>query len=462
MSTRSSIAMLEKDGTVRMTTIHWDGYITGVGYTLVHDYSDFDKTERLINLGAISSLGKHVEASELTKRFGFDGRFTHEYEKLSKKEQKRLDKDDRSYTVAYHRDRGEELVLRKFKSIPAYLNGLKHYGQEYDYFLGRDKDLNPQWYLVLETGFKALYCDEEVSNVMNCLEVNPERINIADIFKSEDDSYCDPKKFNDRLRKIKVKNIIAFLDQFQQAYNLGTPLIDQFGPNQYKARFTSTANHYDDRVQITLKDPDTNEDRGFSLMVDAINTREAIPRQVLRWLLVDLDRYFKAQAPKYKLEEVPKLQKLLAIKEKIANFYRTKVKYDPDSIAFKYFLYLCCKEAEDASGYDPEYFNIMVKAYVKKRVDKFFKTEFGTALDDLTPKDVANLIEKRGTGYDAKSPYESYLAMLIRNVNPSDPNLFVDPKDSSALYRIIYSNYKNLVARDTENTLIQAEQFASK
>ena len=44
----------------------------------------------------------------------------------------------------------------------------------------------------------------------------------------------------------------------------------------------------------------------------------------------------------------------------------------------------------------------------------------------------------------------------------SDPNLFVDPKDSSALYRIIYSNYKNLVARDTENTLIQAEQFASK
>src|SRR5699024_12778897 len=42
--------------------------------------------------------------------------------------------------------------------------------------------------------------------------------------------------------------------------------------------------------------------------------------------------------PKYKLEEVPKLQKLIAIKEKIANFYRTKVKYDPDSIAFKYFL----------------------------------------------------------------------------------------------------------------------------
>ena len=104
----------------------------------------------------------------------------------------------------------------------------------------------------------------------------------------------------------------------------------------------------------------------------------------------------------------------------------------------------------------------MVKAYVKKRVDKFFKTEFGTALDDLTPEDVANLIEKRGTGYDAKSPYESYLAMLIRNVNPSDPNLFVDPKESSALYRIIYSNYKNLVARDTENTLIQAEHFASK
>ena len=72
MSARSTIAILEND-TIKSIYCHWDGYLTSVGRTLFHHYSDPAKVRALITLGDISSLGPNLDASYFKKRYGFSG-----------------------------------------------------------------------------------------------------------------------------------------------------------------------------------------------------------------------------------------------------------------------------------------------------------------------------------------------------------------------------------------------------
>jgi hypothetical protein len=74
MSTRSRIAIENQNGSVTSIYCHFDGYISGVGKTLKEYYTTQAKVEALIELGDISGL-------EMTP----------------------------ASTVAYHRDRGEDL-----------------------------------------------------------------------------------------------------------------------------------------------------------------------------------------------------------------------------------------------------------------------------------------------------------------------------------------------------------------
>lgn len=86
MSTRSSITAKCADGKFRSIYCHYDGYPSGVGQTLLEHYDHLTKIEALLALGPISSL-----AADYIRPPG------HSYdEKLS------------GYTVAYHRDRGDE------------------------------------------------------------------------------------------------------------------------------------------------------------------------------------------------------------------------------------------------------------------------------------------------------------------------------------------------------------------
>ena len=68
MATRSTIAVEYPDGTVRAIYCHWDGYLDGVGATLVEHYADFDQADRLINQGDMSSLDSTIEGSEFYAR----------------------------------------------------------------------------------------------------------------------------------------------------------------------------------------------------------------------------------------------------------------------------------------------------------------------------------------------------------------------------------------------------------
>ena len=57
MSTRSSIAIKNEDGSIDAIYCHNDGYLTNNGAILYKNYQDPAKVQQLINLGSISSLG---------------------------------------------------------------------------------------------------------------------------------------------------------------------------------------------------------------------------------------------------------------------------------------------------------------------------------------------------------------------------------------------------------------------
>ena len=99
MATRSRIAIENQDGTVDSIYCHFDGYLEGVGKTLFNHY-DQEKLEKLLELGDISSLGEST-----------------------------ID------TVAYCRDRGEDLKFQSFKNIEELFEDGFGSGVEYVYCL---------------------------------------------------------------------------------------------------------------------------------------------------------------------------------------------------------------------------------------------------------------------------------------------------------------------------------------
>lgn len=60
MSTRSTIAIQHADGSVDQIYAHWDGYLQGVGATLLEHYQDRKKVQDLIAHGDVSVLGPEI------------------------------------------------------------------------------------------------------------------------------------------------------------------------------------------------------------------------------------------------------------------------------------------------------------------------------------------------------------------------------------------------------------------
>ena len=61
MSTRSYIGIELPDGKVKSIYVHSDGYVSGVGKTLVDNYDTFEKAIKLFDFGDCSSLGDNLE-----------------------------------------------------------------------------------------------------------------------------------------------------------------------------------------------------------------------------------------------------------------------------------------------------------------------------------------------------------------------------------------------------------------
>lgn len=102
MSTRSTIAMEYGDGSIEQVYCHFDGYLEGVGKQLIEEYSNPFEVRDLIGQGDMSVIGE-------------------------------------PYT-----NRGDELVIRKYKNITDYCDNCQQ--EEYDYIL-RNIDGVPVWFV---------------------------------------------------------------------------------------------------------------------------------------------------------------------------------------------------------------------------------------------------------------------------------------------------------------------------
>lgn len=93
MATRSTIAMKTPEGKIRAIYCHWDGYLDYNGKVLMNFYTDPAKVLKLINLGDISSLKEQIG-----EKHSFDRHY----------DQPELEDMFANWTLAYHRDRGED------------------------------------------------------------------------------------------------------------------------------------------------------------------------------------------------------------------------------------------------------------------------------------------------------------------------------------------------------------------
>jgi len=86
MATRSSITVKMADGRYRSVYCHFDGYLEGVGTTLLVNYNTYEQALALVSIGDISVLAESIECP-----------LGHTF-----------DTPVKGHTIFYGRDRGED------------------------------------------------------------------------------------------------------------------------------------------------------------------------------------------------------------------------------------------------------------------------------------------------------------------------------------------------------------------
>lgn len=113
MSTRSRIGVENMDGSITHVYCHFDGYISGVGKMLAEHYSSEERARALIALGDLSSVSELLEPPTGVERS--------------------FNKPTKRITVAYHRDRNDDLAIESSPSRDAYLEYADKTNGEYAY-----------------------------------------------------------------------------------------------------------------------------------------------------------------------------------------------------------------------------------------------------------------------------------------------------------------------------------------
>jgi hypothetical protein len=146
MGTRSSIAVKHGDR-IKAVYCHWDGYVEGVGATLLENY-DSTKANFLIALGNISSLGENIGKQHSFNLRAVEG------------------SEESTWTTFYGRDRGEQ--GQEFKSFGSEAEWMDYYdGAGVEYYYIMDSGV---WYVsAYRKEFKPLHealaeLDKETAN----------------------------------------------------------------------------------------------------------------------------------------------------------------------------------------------------------------------------------------------------------------------------------------------------------
>lgn len=138
MSTRATISIINKDGSVNSIYNHWDGYPSGLGLTLEEFYNEESLVRELISLGDASTIQPklHPENPE-----------THDFYT-----------PEEGVSVFYGRDRGEDDVgTKKFSSL---LDALYDFGERFNYVFQDGK-----WYCCINfdsDGVELLTIEEAI------------------------------------------------------------------------------------------------------------------------------------------------------------------------------------------------------------------------------------------------------------------------------------------------------------
>ena len=106
MSTQSYIAKKQPDETFKAVYCHFDGYPEGVGQTLVDSFTDENKVDKLLKLGSLSYLRDDIETQNNFKTFPIRGN----------------EIELKDVTMAYHRDRGDDLEINEFSNLETMLD----------------------------------------------------------------------------------------------------------------------------------------------------------------------------------------------------------------------------------------------------------------------------------------------------------------------------------------------------
>lgn len=130
MATRSSIGILNEDGTVTGIYCHWDGYVKHNGNILYQFYRDEAKVRELISNGDLSILGR-----EIGSKHPFDN--PHKY---MSEEYKAFQDLYEGQCLYYGRDRGEKDVeARTYTNVADFIDNR---GEEYNYLY-----VNGTWFV---------------------------------------------------------------------------------------------------------------------------------------------------------------------------------------------------------------------------------------------------------------------------------------------------------------------------
>jgi len=117
MSTNSTIAV-KTNNKVKIIYCHWDGYIEGVGKTLLNHYHTQEKIESLVNLGDLSVLDISIACPS-----------GHTFENRIK-----------GYSLFYGRDRGEtDIGADKHDDHKSALRWGNKGAQQYNYYWDGEK-----------------------------------------------------------------------------------------------------------------------------------------------------------------------------------------------------------------------------------------------------------------------------------------------------------------------------------
>lgn len=148
MGTRSSIGVMQQDGSVKSIYCHWDGYYSHVGKMLYKHYNTEEKANAVVALGGLSSLYENLTPLPEAKP-NYTPRGEQPRTILAKDHS--FDTPQENVTVAYHRDRGEKLSINKFSDLKSYNRSGDFQGYDYLYKDGAWHTLRgKKWILLTE------------------------------------------------------------------------------------------------------------------------------------------------------------------------------------------------------------------------------------------------------------------------------------------------------------------------